>query len=233
LQTNPPIIVTGGAGLIGSQIVERLAQDFPVVILDRERPDSPPAGAACIEADVTSDRSMNDAFEQIRREHGEQLASVIHLAAYYDFSGEPSDKYQAVTVEGTRRLCRILQSFRAQQLVFSSTMLVHAPCGIGERIDENSPIEAKWDYPKSKVRSEQVIREERGTTPATVLRIAGVYDDQCHSIPIAHQIQRIYERDLTSHVFPGDPAAGQAFVHMKDLVESIRLNVVRGVGLEP
>jgi len=36
-----------------------------------------------------------------------------------------------------------------------------------------------------------------------LLRVAGVYDDYCHSLPLSHQIQRIYERALTSHVFPG------------------------------
>ncbi|MGH7464575.1 MAG: SPW repeat domain-containing protein, partial [Longimicrobiales bacterium] len=48
------------------------------------------------------------------------------------------------------------------------------------------------------------------------------------SIPIAHHIQRIYEREITSHVFPGDPAHGrQSFVHLDDLVAAIRL-VVQG-----
>ena len=47
-----------------------------------------------------------------------------------------------------------------------------------------------------------------------------MYDDRCHSIPLAHQIQRIHERQLTSHVFPGDTAHGQAFVHLDDLIEA-------------
>jgi nucleoside-diphosphate-sugar epimerase len=48
----------------------------------------------------------------------------------------------------------------------------------------------------------------------------GVYDDLCHSIPIVHQIKRIYERQLIRHVFPGDLSHGQAFVHLEDTVES-------------
>ena len=48
-------------------------------------------------------------------------------------------------------------------------------------------------------------------------RIAGVYDDQCHSIPLANQMQRIFERTLTSRVFPGDVSRGQAFLHLDDL----------------
>jgi nucleoside-diphosphate-sugar epimerase len=56
---------------------------------------------------------------------------------------------------------------------------------------------------------------------AVSLRIAGAYDDGCHSIPHANQIQRVYERKLTSHVFPGDVSHGQAFVHLHDVVEAI------------
>jgi nucleoside-diphosphate-sugar epimerase len=52
-----------------------------------------------------------------------------------------------------------------------------------------------------------------------ILRIAGVYDEECHSIPIAQQISRIYEKRLESYFFPGDADHGQAFVHLEDLVD--------------
>ena len=66
-----------------------------------------------------------------------------------------------------------------------------------------------------------MIRDERGDIPAVLLRIAGVYDDGCHSIPLAHQIQRIYERQLTSRLYRGSTAHGQSFLHMDDLVDAI------------
>ncbi|MBY0507716.1 MAG: NAD(P)-dependent oxidoreductase [Bryobacteraceae bacterium] len=91
----------------------------------------------------------------------------------------------------------------------------------GLPINEDSPITPKWDYPKSKVETEELIQEQRGELPVVILRIAGVYDDNCDSIPIAHQIQRIYERKLISRVFPGNPSHGQAFVHLDDVVAAI------------
>ena len=68
---------------------------------------------------------------------------------------------------------------------------------------------------------------ERGDIRAVLLRISGVYDDRCHSIPLAHQIQRIYERDLTSRLYSGSTAHGQAFLHMDDLVDAIARVVER------
>jgi hypothetical protein len=41
-------------------------------------------------------------------------------------------------------------------------MLVHAPCEPGQQIDEDWPVDPKWDYPQSKVRTEQLIRAEHG-----------------------------------------------------------------------
>ena len=40
--------------------------------------------------------------------------------------GEPSPKYEEVTVRGTERLLRGLKDFDVGQFVFSSTMIVHA-----------------------------------------------------------------------------------------------------------
>ena len=66
-----------------------------------------------------------------------------------------------------------------------------------------------------------------------ILRIAGVYDDECHSIPIAHQIQRIYEKQLESHLFAGNIHNGASFLHMDDLVEAILLCVEKQKELPP
>jgi len=56
---------------------------------------------------------------------------------------------------------------------------------------------------------------------------------RCHSIPLAHQIQRIYERRLTSRVFPGHISHGQSFVQVDDLVEAFVTAVDRRRSLPP
>lgn len=217
------VIVTGSSGLIGSAVVNRFAEYYRVVGFDAEGPRRPPPAAECVCVDVTSDESVKEGLARVRKAYGERIASVIHLAAYYDFSGAPSEKYEEITVRGTERLLRALKNFQVDQFVFSSTMLVHAPCEPGQKINEDWPLDPKWDYPKSKVKTEELIRSERGEIPNVLLRIAGVYTDLCHSIPLAHQMQRIYERWLTSHVFPGATAHGQVFLHLHDLVHALLL----------
>jgi nucleoside-diphosphate-sugar epimerase len=222
------VVVTGSSGLIGRAVCEALVDDgYSVAGFDRPGGPSPPQRVINVPCDVTSDESVTGALGEVRRIFANTITSVIHLAAYYDFSGEPSRLYEDVTVRGTERLLRLLRDFTLEQFVFSSTMLVHAPCAVGEHINEEWPLDPKWDYPKSKLQTERLILAERGRVPAVLLRIAGVYTDHCESIPLAHQIQRIYERTLTSHVFPGDTSTGQSFVHLNDLVEAFRAVVAR------
>ena len=136
-----------------------------MVGFDRPGEPHPPAHIECIDLDVTSDDSVRDGLRQLRERHGDRIASVVHLAAYYDFSGEPSDQYEEITVRGTERLLRGLRDFRVEQFVFSSTMLVHAPTEPGRPITEDSPLDPTWDYPKSKVRTEELIRARAGRHP--------------------------------------------------------------------
>jgi len=230
------IIVSGSNGRIGDAVMRRLAGRFTDVVgFDRKAPRPPPPGCVYIPVEITSDDSVRDGLRTLRDHHGTHVASVIHLAAYYDFFGEPSPKYEEITVQGTGRLLRGLGElgFQVEQFVFSSTMLVHRPAEPGEFITEDWPIEATWAYPASKVRTEQLIRDERSDIPAVLLRISGVYDDMGHSIPLAHQIQRIYEHDLTSRLYSGSTAHGQAFMHMDDLVDAIEHVVERRALLPP
>lgn len=228
------ILITGTSGRIGYPLAKRLAESFNVVGFDRRAPSHPPPSAECLYVDLTSDASLRRGLQAIRELHGNRIVSVIHLAAYYDFSGAPSPLYEEITVRGTERLLRMLQDFEVEQFIFSSSDLVYAPSAPGQRINEDSPLQPKWPYPESKVKTEQVIHAERGKIPAVILRIAGVYDDLCDSIPLAQQIQRIYEHDITAYVFPGDLSAGrQAFVHNDDVVDSILRAVARRRELPP
>jgi nucleoside-diphosphate-sugar epimerase len=138
-----------------------------------------------------------------------------------------------LTVEGTQRLLEQLQAMEVEQFIFSSTLLVMKPADDDEPLTAMDETQAEWDYPQSKLHAERVIAQERGDIPAVILRIAGVYNDDCHSIPIAQQISRIHQKQLESYFFPGDKTHGQAFVHIDDLVQCIRSTIDRRKQLGP
>src|SRR6266508_1418159 len=76
------VIITGSSGLIGSAFIDRIGERFQEFGFAREGPPHPPpATDHVIDCDLGSEVS------------GQRLASVIHLAAYYNFSGQPSPLY--------------------------------------------------------------------------------------------------------------------------------------------
>ncbi len=227
------VIVTGSCGRIGTNVVRKLGEKYHLVGFELLRAIYASAQEELVPVDLSSDESVSQAFMHIKNFYGTRIASVIHLAAYYSFSEQHSPKYDEITVKGTQRLLKALQGFEVEQFLFSSTMLVHAPTCPGCPITEDSPVAPSWDYPLSKVHTEALIHELRGNTPSVILRVAGVYDDKCHSIPISHQIQRIYEKRLESRLFSGDICHGASFVHMDDLVDAIALAVDKRSTLPP
>ena len=216
----PIVLITGAAGNLGRSVAAALLCRYRVVGLDRQAQmialedgsDSYPV----IAVDLGADDSVQLAMHAFRDAHGPRIASVVHLAAYFDFTGEDNPLYQSVNVDGTQRLLRALQGFEVTQFLYPSTMLVHAPCRPGERIDEIQPLAPAWAYPKSKAAAEAVLRAERGHIASVTLRLAGVYDTHSMVPTLAQQMARIYERDLQSHLYAGSMLVGQSALHRED-----------------
>lgn len=217
------IIVTGACGRIGAAVCRRFADKYRVVGLELLNAFYASASEELVPCDLGSEESVHQAMAHIKNFYGTKIAAVIHLAAYYSFSGKNPELYDKITVMGTKRLIDNLKKFdfEVEQFIFSSTMLVHAPTDPGRKINEDSPVIPKWDYPLSKVKTEHLLHNERGNMKTVIMRISGVYDDECHSIPISQQIQRIYEKQLNAYLFAGDLTHGAPFMHMDDLVDAI------------
>ena len=222
------VLITGASGRIGLRLAEKLSKMYRVVGFDLFL-EQQMSGLELIGVDMASEESINQGLCTFKEKYGSQIASIIHLASFYSFEGASWHQYQRITIDGTEHLFRSLRKhhFDVGQFVYASTMLVHEPSIPGKKIHENSPIAPKWNYPKSKVLAEDLIHRMQGDIPSVTLRIAGVYDERCCCIPLAHQIQRIYEKRLKSYLFPGDYTHGTAFLHINDLIEAIQKVVDR------
>lgn len=217
----PLVVITGAAGSLGSALTQRLSGDYRVVGLDLE------ASEDIFAFDITDAGSVRDAMQEIRAAHGDHIAAVIHLAAFFDFSGEKNPLYDKVNVQGTRNLLEALQPFRVDRFIYSGTMLVHRPGSPGLPITEDTPIDPRWAYPQSKARAEEAIREAHGHIPYALLHLAGLYDSETAVPTLAEQIRRIYERDPKSHAYSGDLSTGQSFLHRDDMLEAFARTVDR------
>ncbi len=227
MQDRKCYLITGSSGLLGRALAHYFGTKGNQIIgFDKDGPPYPPPNTDCLFCDLTSDESVQKTFFMVRALYGGKIKAVFHLAAYYTFSGKDSHLYKDLTVDGTERVLRELQKFEVGRFIFSSSMLIYKPNTRGERLTEESAIAPTWAYPESKVETEKLIQELRGRVPVVILRIAGVYSDICQSIPLAHQIQRIYEHRLEGHLFSGDVDVKQSFVHLDDVVSAFEACLV-------
>jgi nucleoside-diphosphate-sugar epimerase len=215
------VIITGSSGLIGRMLVKRLQDTYQVIGLDKMGDPYPPKNVEAITMDITDEKSINKALERTEQVAGRKIASVIHLIAYVDFSEKENPMYEEITIKGTEKFVNALKNYDVEQFVFSSTNLVYKPTEPGKKIKEDCPKEAHWQYPESKINTEEIVLENRDGMKAVLLRLAGAYDSEGHSPPITNQIKRIYEKEFTSHLYSGDTNHGNVFVHLDDVVEAI------------
>ncbi len=81
----PIVLITGAAGNIGRSLAGALANRYRVVGLDKP---GMTADFPLIEVDFTDHESVRAALGSFRKDHGRHIASVIHLVAFFDFTGE-------------------------------------------------------------------------------------------------------------------------------------------------
>ena len=220
----PLVLITGAGGNLGQTLAESLDVSYRVVGLDRKAQQT---SFPVLQADFASAASIDLALHKLRDAFGTRIASVVHLVTYFDFSNADDPRYRSVNVEGTGHLLRALQAFQVDQFIYASTMLVHAPCRPGERIDESQPIDPRWAYPRSKAAAEEVVRREHGRIRYVNLRLAGVYGDRSLVPTMAQQFARIYERDMQSYFYSGSTLVGQAMLHRDDMLDAFRRTIDR------
>jgi UDP-glucose 4-epimerase len=174
------IVVTGGAGFIGSHLIDRLLEEpaVEVIALDNF---SRGRGAnlahvlneprfKLIEADIRDRAALTDTFS------GASL--IYHLAAQSSVEGatrDPSYTFET-NVVGTFNVLRAAQECGVPRVLFASSREVYGE-PISLPVDEESPLLAINSFGASKVAGEvycRAFRREFGIqTP--ILRIANVY----------------------------------------------------------
>lgn len=159
------ILVTGGAGYIGSHVCVELLQAGHAVTVFDNFCNSSPESLARVEritgrapAVVRGDIRDRTALEQALRDSG--ASAVIHFAglkAVGESVAKPLDYYDN-NVVGTLRLLEAMRSCNVRQLVFSSSATVY---GDPQRLPltEDHPLSATNPYGRSKLMIEDMLRD--------------------------------------------------------------------------
>jgi UDP-glucose 4-epimerase len=151
------ILVTGGAGYIGSHVVKKLVRaGHNVVVLDNL---STGFRQAVIDAElVVGDSGDQLLVKQLLSEH--RITAVMHFAAHTIVSESVSNplKFYANNTCNTRNLLECCRQQGIRHFIFSSTAAVY---GIPEdgRCSEDSPTAPINPYGSSKLMSEWMLRD--------------------------------------------------------------------------
>ena len=168
------VLITGGAGFIGSHIAKRLlTTGYDVTILDNLTTGdiaNIPNGATFIDCDIAKKKTY-------RLLNGEKFSHVLHLAA--QSSGEISDEKPELDLEvntlGTLLLLRWCMKEKIPRFLYASSMAVY---GTAEKnpVMETDPCHPLSFYGISKFSSEQYIRHfsNKGLN-TTIFRMFSVY----------------------------------------------------------
>ncbi|MEM6254347.1 MAG: UDP-glucose 4-epimerase GalE [Cyanobacteria bacterium P01_D01_bin.156] len=159
-RTVPSILVTGGAGYIGSHAVLALEQaGYQVVILDSLEYGHPDLVEHHLKAKLvkghTSDRAL---LNQLFAEH--DFDAVMHFAAYIavgESVKEPA-KYYENNVYGTLNLLQAMDAAGVKRFVFSSTCAIYGPPKTVP-IPEDHPKNPISPYASSKLMVEMMLKD--------------------------------------------------------------------------
>lgn len=152
------VLVTGGAGYIGSHMVHALLDAGEQVVVLDDLSTGFRWAVAPQAAFVLGDVSDEALVKAVVAEH--KIDAVIHFAARIvvpDSVADPLGYYLANTVK-TRALLEALVAAGVPQMIFSSTAAVYGMVG-SEPVDEAAPLSPVSPYGRSKLMSEWMLAD--------------------------------------------------------------------------
>ncbi|PZR65849.1 MAG: UDP-glucose 4-epimerase GalE [Solirubrobacterales bacterium] len=228
------LLVSGGAGYIGSVVSARLLADgHEVVILDslaRGHREAIPQGATLVETDLLDAPRIADTLDRAG------FDAVLHFAALalVAESVRHPERYWRHNVGGTLNLLDAMRSAGVAKLVFSSTCAVY---GVPERVpmDEQLPTRPESPYGTSKLAVDTMIADHcaaqgLGAVSLRYFNVAGAsgalgehHEPETHLIPLvlaAAAGQRSQVKVNGIDYPTEDGTAVRDYIHVEDLADA-------------
>jgi UDP-glucose 4-epimerase len=210
------IVVTGGAGFIGSNVVDALvAAGRRVRVVDKLAPHR--SDVEWVAADILDCAALVRAFAA--------CGPIIHLAAMADVNDVLDQPARAaeLNVGGTVNVLDAARRAGAGRVVLASTIWVYEACR-GERVDESAPFYADTDrhlYVSTKIAAELACRDYLTLygRPFTVLRLGIPYGPRMRASTV---LASFFRRALAGEPLriDGDGRQVRNFVYIDDLADA-------------
>lgn len=181
------ILVVGGAGYIGSHIVNRLVETERVVVYDNLSTGCREAvndQAIFIEGELADEKRLSQIFSLF------PIEAVVHLAEAsleVEFTEDPQLYYET-NVAATLVLLKAMRSHNVKNIIYSSTNSAYASSD--DYLHEQSNIKTKNPYTRSKYFVEQILKDYTVAYKmnCTVLRYFNVPGTQIEALVNAYTL---------------------------------------------
>jgi len=163
------VLITGASGFIGSRLRDALLASGSDVVAIR-RPGSPPSKAGrSVQADYANVAELERVIAAEKPDYVLHVAGVTKGTSYEDF--------RLGNVMPTRNLLGALhrQHPDTKRFVLVSSLASYGPSATSAPHREADPRRPIEYYGRSKLEAEEVVEEESGGIPWTILRPSGVY----------------------------------------------------------
>ena len=214
------VLVTGGAGFVGSHLCDRLAAEgYRISVLDdlsRGKREWVPTGATVYEVDVRDRDGVSEAFADARPD------AVAHLAALHfipDVDDAP-DLADAINVGGTRNVLDAARENPPTRFVFASTAAVYA--NVSEPLSETRPPAPIDLYGRTKLEGERLVASFAADTgarcvSARLFNVMGPRETNPHVLPeIVEQV-----RNGATELELGNIDPERDFVDARDVADAL------------
>lgn len=214
------LLVTGASGFIGRYVVAALQKNYRIHALARRSPCEAraPVGPNITwhQVDLGDDGPMDLVFSRIAAAGGAEF--VLHLAAYYDFGGKDDPEYQRTNVKGLRAVLTRCRALRPRQFTFVSSLAASEFPAPGMVLNEQSPVNGKHPYARSKRQGEALVAEFAGdflhadrTPGRRVLGLVRVH-------PAVHLAAHLVLALVAPKILAGKGTAALPYIHVRDVV---------------
>jgi len=211
------VVVTGGAGLIGSHLADRLSDDNDVIVADdlsKGTRDRVPDGVEFVEADLTD---PND----VARVVTDDVDIVFHLAAYTDTNYEKPRQLFEENSEMTYNLLERMDDVGVEHFAFTSSSTVYgeAPRPTPE---DYAPLEPISIYGASKLTDEALLStytHSYGMT-AWCFRFANIVGPRQRGNVIPDFIEKLLDDPETLEIL-GNGRQEKSYLHVTECVDAI------------
>lgn len=161
------ILITGGSGLLGVEVINQLKHNHLITSLVRTKPTHKLDKVRYIECDLASDFDVT--------QFPKNIDVIIHLAQspYYKEFPNKADHVFKVNCHSTLKLLEYAKSNGIKHFVFSSTGSVYEP--YSGQIQEQDNIDPNSFYANSKIISERLIHSFEPYFKTSILRLFFLY----------------------------------------------------------